>query len=98
MKIAQDVMDTKLLRRRCTLSLIVNNHEENCPSNRIFSFSANRISYRCLLFLLNGKQTKYTSLFLTISRIPTTLKYLALFPVSVGGAVEIMPDNLQNAA
>ena len=29
----------------------------------------------------------------TISRIPTTLKYLPLFPVSQGGAVEIMPNN-----
>ena len=34
------------------------------------------------------------SFFSTISRIPTTLKYSPLFPVSEGGAVEIMPDIL----
>ena len=45
-------------------------------------------------FILNGKQTKYTSLFSTISRIPTTLKYLPLFSVSVGSTVEIIPENL----
>ena len=32
-------------------------------------------------------------LFSTISRIPTTLKYLPLFPVSECGIVETMPFN-----
>ena len=31
---------------------------------------------------------------LTISRIPTTLKYASLFPDSKRGVVEIMPENV----
>ena len=36
---------------------------------------------------------RYLPLFSTISRIPTTLNYFPLFPVSEGAAVQNMPNN-----
>ena len=41
---------------------------------------------------MGSKLKIYPSFLSTISRIQTTLSYLPLFPVSIGDAVEIVPE------